>query len=480
MRSERSKPSLTIFAMIAATLFSKALGLFRSMLLAWTLGELPEAVAFAAASKIPGAFFDIFFSAAIPGAFIPHYAAAKKEGSAEAAGFAAAFSGAILAASAALSLCGVVFSPIIISFSAPKISREAAGLAARLLRIMFPAAVLTAGVYTLSGILQSHGSFILPASVSVLSNLFIISYFFVFRRYFSVYALAAVYTASWALQLLVLAVPLAAKKRLPRPKITLNNKYLRKALRSAPKITAGSWLAPASLLIAAFFCSYASEKAFLIYDYACGIYAIISGIAVYGIGNYIFPALSGISASGNSPLFSEELKKAVFSIIMTVTPVFCAAFTLAEEGVTLLYARGNFSAESAHRCAAALRILSAAMPAFAVSEILYRAHCAAGKTKSLMSASLTAIGALIFANLLALRLGLGVYGVCAAFAISQWAHAVFLLFSAKSFFAAANCKKFIAKTAMLAPGGVLCLAVMLILKLNLHFFSPFSQSISIF
>ena len=70
MRRKSRKPSYTVAAMIAATLFAKALGLLRSALLARTLGDLPEAAAFAAASGIPGAIFDILFSAAITGAFI--------------------------------------------------------------------------------------------------------------------------------------------------------------------------------------------------------------------------------------------------------------------------------------------------------------------------------------------------------------------------------------------------------------------------
>ena len=96
--SNAKKSTFTVAAMIAATLFAKTLGLFRSMIMAWTLGDSLEAVAFAAASKIPGAFFDLLFSAAILGAFIPFYNKARAASEKAAAEYASSFFGAALAA----------------------------------------------------------------------------------------------------------------------------------------------------------------------------------------------------------------------------------------------------------------------------------------------------------------------------------------------------------------------------------------------
>jgi putative peptidoglycan lipid II flippase len=437
-------------------------------------------VAFAAASKIPGAFFDILFSAAISGAFIPHFAASKKESEQSARAFSSAFFGASLLAGGALALFGALFAPAIISLTSPKIGAEAGALAAQLLRIMFPSAVFTAGAYTLVGILQSRGSFILPAAISSLSNLFIIAYLLAFRADFSVRVLAAVYTASWALQLLALALPLGIKKALPLPKISFASAHFRAALSSVPKIMVGSWLAPASVLISAFFCSFVSEGAFVIYDYASGIYAIISGVAVYAVSSYAFPRLSAKAAGGEKDLFSRELKKALFSVLLITAPVFCGAEVLAHDGITLLYGRGNFSPEAALACAGALRVLLIAMPAFAVSEILYRAFCAAGKTKALALASLFSVGVMAAASAASLYLGGGVFGVCAAFAAAQWAHATFLFTSAKEFFRADKSGKYGAKAALLLPGVALCFAVMSLSAKKIGFFSLFSPSFSIF
>ncbi|MBQ8448032.1 MAG: hypothetical protein IJX27_03760 [Clostridia bacterium] len=474
--SEKGKSHLTLFAMIASTLFSKALGLCRSMLLAWTLGDLPEAAAFAAASKIPGAVFDLLFSAAIAGTFIPLYGEARQKGVQCARSFARAFFGACLAAASALALAGALFAPQVMAITAPSLGAETARLSARLLRIMFPSTVFAAGVYTLSGLMQSHGGFILPAAVSAFSNLFIIAYLLFSGARFSVYGLSLAYVFSWGLQFFSLALPLILKGRFPLPQLGFRTPLLRKAVLRAPRVMACSWLAPASALAAAFFCSFVSDAALVLYDYASGIYTIAAGVAVYGVGNYVFPALAALYAEGNLPLFAKEVQKAVFSALTVAFPVFCAVAVLAGDAVSLLYAHGNFSADAAHACARALLALSPAIPAFAVSEILYRAFCAAGKTKAPVSASLTALAVLFPSGALFLAAHGGLTGICAALAASQWAHALFLIFAAKKHFGV----NALAKTPFLVLCSALCFAVMSLLAQNLPFFSQVAPSISIF
>jgi putative peptidoglycan lipid II flippase len=476
MRRKSPKPSQTVAAMIAATVFAKALGLLRSALLAMTLGDLPEAAAFAAASKIPSAFFDLFFSAALTGAFIPAYSGARAENKEKAHRFSRAFMGAAIICASVFSLAGIIFSPQLISICAPNMGGETYALAAALLRIMFPAAVFTAGAYTLTGLLQARGAFILPAAVSLISNAFTAGYIFFSRGAFSVYALAAVYVFSWFLQMLTLALPLIFRGEFPLPKIDFGNEHLKKALASMPKITAGAWFAPASVLAAAFFCSFVSEKAFVIYDYAGGIYSVAAGVAIYGVGNFCFPALARAFAEKDMELFGAKLGSALYSALAVAVPVFCALIALAPEGVALLYARGNFTGEAAGACALALRTLAFAVPAYANSEVLYRGFCAAEKPRICALSALFSLAVLAAANIFSLILGGGLFGVCASFASAEWAHALFLLFAAKKNFAHFSAFR----PLLLAPGGALCLAAMLSAGRFFPLFSAFAPSISNF
>ncbi len=466
--------------MISATLFSKALGLFRSMILAWTLGTSAEAAAFAAAYRIPGALFDLLFSAAILACFIPAYNKTKAENEGAARAFSAAFCGTALLLSAALAGAGVLFAPQIIAFSAPRLPAATAALSARLLRIMFPMAVLAAGVYTLTGILQSAGSFLLPASVSAVSNIFMAAYLLFAGKGFSVYALAAAYVFSWLLQLLTLAVPLALKKQLPRPKIDFSNKALRACLAGVPKIMAGSLLSPALLLTAAFFASFVSESTFVIYDYASGIYAIVSGVTVYGVGNFVFPQLSKLFGRGERTRAQKELARALFVVTAITLPIFAAVLSLAQDGISLLYGRGKFGAELVAACASALKTLALAMPAGAVAEILLRAFYADGKNTVPIYSALLAIFVCAVSNAASLAFGGGLTGICAAFSAAVWAQALSLLFFAAKDFPEIFRAKWVRQTPFLAPAFAVCAAAMAFLAQKTEFFSSFPETIAIF
>ena len=102
MVQAKKRPSLTVFAMIAATLLSKLLGMARGMIMAWTLADSLSAVAFTAAYRIPGAIFDFALSAAILGCFIPAYGKAKTESEKRARIFSASFLCAVTAISVLL------------------------------------------------------------------------------------------------------------------------------------------------------------------------------------------------------------------------------------------------------------------------------------------------------------------------------------------------------------------------------------------
>ena len=479
MFQAKKRPSLTVLAMIAATLLSKLLGMARGMIMAWTLADSLSAVAFTAAYRIPGAIFDFVLSAAILGCFIPAYGKAKAESEKRAQVYSASFLCAVLAISVLLTVAGIISAPAVIAVSSPGISAEAAKMAASLLRIMFPMMIFASLAYTLTGILQSERNFIIPALISSASNIFIIIYLAIARESFNVYALSFVYVISWFIQFLTLCIPLAAKGKLPICRPDISDAYLRESIKKAPNIMASSWFAPASILIAAFFSSFVSDTAFVVYDYAIGIYTIIAGITVYGVGNYVFPSLSSLYAEGNAKEFKHTLKGSLFAILLIAIPMFSALLTLSYEGTALLYLRGSFSKELALSCARSLAILSLSLPAYAVSEILYRAFYAAEKVGIPARATCIAIAVSIVSNALLLLLGLGKDSVSISYAIAQWTHAAILFsYSAKHFYSIYE-KKDAVSFAKLGLCALICTIFMSFLARITPIFASFGQTISL-
>ncbi len=389
---------VTVLSMVAAMVLSKGLGMVRSMCMAATYGTGYEANAFSAASRIPLTFFDLLFSAAILGCFIPVYnsfrdTGDKAQAERDADTFACVFLNFILLLTGILSLLGILFAPQLIALITPELPPETAALAAVLLRIMFPMILFTGAAYTLVGILQSKECFFLPSMISAISNLGVICYFlFVNNRLGAggIYGLAVAYLISWALQFITLFVPLYRMHFPYRLLLDLKNPALRRALRMTPPIMIGSWLAPLGMLTGTYFSSgLAVPGAVTVFEYAINVNNIITGILTYGICNFMFPRLSRMNVSGEETAFSATARAGILSSVAVVLPVMAAVLFLSEEGVAILYLRGAFTANDTVETARALRFFALGMPAFCLTEILSRVMYAKMSVFVPMTASLS-------------------------------------------------------------------------------------------
>ena len=399
-----SAPGFTVAAMIAVTLFSKILGLIRQMMMAGIFAATPEGIAFSAASGIPLAIFDMLFSTAVLGSFLPIYKGRLETDTKRAQAFSSSFLTGIVLVTTAAALIGSIFAHPILLLAAPELDGETASLALLLLRMMFPAVIFAGAAYTLVGILQSHEKFLLPAFVSALSNLVMILYLTFCPKPISkvsVIGLAVAYLVSWAVQFLTLAIPLVRQKKFPKPIkniLTFDTKLAAK--RSLP-VMFGSWLIPMTSLIAKSCSSVVdgntiemgaySGTAIVVYENAFSIFTIAAGLLTYGICNYIFPKLSERIAKGDKNGFLHLTEIGTVASLALILPICATVFFLADEIVELLYLRGNFTQGLATATANALRILSFAMPAYGMTEFFSRVCYSCGKVRFPMVASLSGI-----------------------------------------------------------------------------------------
>ncbi len=390
-----AKTVKTVSVMMFATALSKVLGMVRSMLMASHYGTGIEANAFSAASRIPLSFFDILFSAAIIGCFIPIYNGFGKEKEDEADRFASVFLNCILLLTGILALLGIVFARPVIYFIASGLSLETKELAVTLLRIMFPLVIFAGGAYTLVGIMQSKGRFILPAMISAISNAGVILYFIFFDKLLgdsSVYWLCAAYLISWIIQFITLALPLRLQGFKYSLLIDFKNNALRKALKSVMPIMVGSWLLPVSVITGTYFSSkIAIEGNVTVFDYTYNVYIIIAGILSYSICNYVFPKLSKMAAEGDGEGFNTTVRIGIKSSLFIMIPFMFGVFVLAGEGIAVLYMRNEFGAYAAVNTARALKYAAFGMPAFAVIEYMSRVFYSKKMAKIPMLAAIAGV-----------------------------------------------------------------------------------------
>ncbi len=427
MSGLKAKSIRTVAFMMAATVLSKILGLLREMMLAAAYGAgNPTAEAFSAALSVPSAFFDILFSAAILGCFIPVYNSFR-DNTEEADRFACIFLNATALFTGALALLGILFADLVIRVVAPGLSDPS--LAVTIVRILFPMIIFTGMAYTLVGLMQSKGRFFLPALISSISNAGVIFYFLFLDRFFGIYGLAVAYGVSWLIQFLTLAIPLAHSGFRFRAILSLRDPHFVTALKMVPPIMVGSWLSPMTILLGKHFASFSDGVA--VFNYANQTYIMITGILVYSICNYVFPTLSRLADSGDLSAFHTTVRTGTSTALFLIVPVTAAVAVLSGEGVSILYLRGEYTVQNAADTAYLLRLIALAMPAYGLIEIFSRVFYAKKQTRYPMFAAIG--GVLMIGGVCAVcirGIGLGIGAVAWAVAVGQWCAAAILIISA--------------------------------------------------
>ena len=152
------------------TLVSRIFGQLRETILAMFLGTGTAATAFRAAFAVPNMFRKLFGEGALSAAFIPLYSKSLKENTPEEArAFAAASVNLLTLILIAITLLGEAVLVGLIRYADP--NRLSFVLMLKLSAIMLPYVVLICLTAFLSGILQVHRHFALPAAAPVLLNI---------------------------------------------------------------------------------------------------------------------------------------------------------------------------------------------------------------------------------------------------------------------------------------------------------------------
>jgi putative peptidoglycan lipid II flippase len=155
------------------TLVSRFFGLGREVAVTHYLGTGWVASAFAAAFAVPNLFRKLFGEGALSAAFIPLYAQQVKTQSTEAAnGFAAAAVNLLIAILVGLTVVGeLVIAGLLVWAKLPgRPVREDFVLTLKLAAVMLPYVLLICGGAFLSGILQVHKRFGVPAATPIILN----------------------------------------------------------------------------------------------------------------------------------------------------------------------------------------------------------------------------------------------------------------------------------------------------------------------
>ncbi len=426
------KAAKTISLMAIIIMLAKVMGLLRETLVAGIYGQGMESDILNTATQIPLLFFDMVLGVAILSTFVPIFNKyIEKYGKDRAMEFANNFTTIVGLIAVLAAVLGMIFAEPLVKVMVPGYA-EVPGkveMTATLLRILFPSMVFTASAYIAVGILQSFGQFTIPSLISVVSNGVMILYLIIFGDKMGLTGVAVSMLIAWGLQLIVQIPHLIKFGFRYKPCFDLKDEGIKEAALIALPVLISSWVQPLCNVINMSFGSSLGDGAVSALNWGNKIYIIMVGVFAYAITNFIFPKLSRLSTGERKDEFAEMTRMSVGYIIAIIGLVSALFIALSQPIISVVFERGEFTAEASAITGNALFFYSFGMIGYAVCEVLNKSFYALSDGKTPMFTSLIGIVVnLISAVLLVGVLKLGVGGLALSSAVSSTVMGICLLY----------------------------------------------------
>ncbi len=353
------------------TLASRILGFLREILLTAYIGPGPVMDAFVAAFRLPNMFRRFFAEGAFNAAFVPMFSK-RLEGGENAEGFAQdAFN---LLAVAVLALVGLamVFMPALVWLTAEGFyGDERFDLAVDYGYVVFPYILFMSLAALFSGVLNATGRFAAAAAAPVLLNIFACSALIfgamsggeIIRWLISVIPIAGVAQ----LALVWFATERAGIRIRPgRPQLSPE---MRRMVRIAVPAALAMGVTQVNLVVGQLVASK-TEKAVSWLFAADRLYQLPLGVVGIAVGIVLLPDLSRrLRADDKEGARNAFSRAGEFTLLLTI-PSTVAFVIIPGPLISVLFQRGQFTAEDTAATALAVAIYGIGLPAFMLQKLL--------------------------------------------------------------------------------------------------------------
>lgn len=414
---------LSAAAIIALSYLGSALlGLIRNRLLAATFfGEkAADLDVFFAALVIPDSLFQLIVAGSISAAFIPVYQNYLKKGKEEANSM----------ANATLFSLGLIFSIIIMATSifAFPISRFTANfpdsqmsLMVNLLRLMLISQLILSLSAFLTGILQSHKRFLVPAIAPLLYNLGIIIGILFLKDQFGIYSAAWGMVLGSLLHALIQIPPSKMVGFIIRPSMPFNHKGVMKIISLMPPRSATLGLNQIERFIGINIASSFAVGSITIFNFARQLYILPITLFGVALGQASFPSLSEEVNNNASEKFKNTLSRSLNQIFFFTLPASAILLVLRIPLVRIVFGVSDFPWAATLTTGKTLAIFALSIAPQAASHLLTRSFHAQKDTKTpLFISAISLFFFIILALVLTKFFNFQVVGLAAAISISNF------------------------------------------------------------
>ncbi len=378
------------------TLVSRLLGLARDILIANFFGAGMSADAFFVAFRIPNLLRRLFAEGSFSVAFIPVFTEYLETKSRQEAFFLARVVLTVLILLlTAITLLGVIFSPLIIRIIAPGFGGmgEKYALTVLLTRIMFPYIFLVSVLALFMSILNSLKHFAAPAIAPVFLNLGMIAALIFLAPLMKTPTVGlAIGVITGGVLQVALQVPYLLKKGLS---LGLTWKPAHPGLKRIGMLVLpvifGSAIYQVNQLVGTLLASLLREGSVSFLYYADRLVQFPLGVFAIAISTAVLPSLSREAAAGDITGLKGTLSHALRLTMFITIPAMVGLIVLREPIVRLLFQRGAFGQTTTLMTARALLYYSVGLWAFAGLRVFVSAFYSLQDTKTPVKVAVVAM-----------------------------------------------------------------------------------------
>jgi putative peptidoglycan lipid II flippase len=370
-----------------AIIFGQLLGLLRSALVG---SAFPgnERDAFFAANRVAETLFTLVAAGALGSAFLPTFTGLLVKGEQAAAWrLAAALANLVTLTLSLLALLAAIFAPQIVRYAlAPGLANDLAQftLTVNLLRIQLLSSILFGLGGLVVGILNAHQIFLIPQLTAAMYQLGQIFGVLVLARWWGIYGLA------WGVVLgagfyLVIQIPTLLKLK---PLVTdfwslgLENPTVRQVIRLMGPRVLGAGVVQLNFWVNIALASKMTEGSVAAVTYGFALMLMAQAVIAQSVAIAVMPTFSAQFALGQVDEMRHALAAALRGMLLLAVPASLGLMLLATPIVTMLYQRGQFSANDTAMTAWALLWYAAGMIGHSMMEVLTRAFYAQQDTQT--------------------------------------------------------------------------------------------------
>ncbi|MCD4831512.1 MAG: murein biosynthesis integral membrane protein MurJ [Anaerohalosphaeraceae bacterium] len=437
---------------VILTVISRILGMVRDMAFAFFFGAGGVMDAWIIAFMVPNLSRRIFGEGAASSSLIPVYSEQLHKNPKDTSALASTVVTVLFVVLSLLVLAGELAIWIWFNFFS---KLESTDLILSLTALMLPYMVMICMVAIVGGILNSHRHFAMPAFAPVLLNVFIIGSLFFSGWVLSIspesqlFFVAAAVLIAGVLQLLLQLWPLRASGVKLRPAWQVRTDAFKKImLLMAPMIiglTATQLNTLADVLIARIFSGsidkgqefmfFGRQLLYPMWDgaasklyYAQRLYQFPLGVFGISLATAIFPVMSSDAAKADIGALCRTVSKGIKGAVFIAAPAMLGLILVRKDLVSLVFQRGEFTAEDTAITSSLLVFYSLGLSGFFLQQLAGRAFYSLKDSKIPTRSAIIAVCVNLVLNL-ALIWPMGVTGLALATAVCSYLQVAILLFA---------------------------------------------------